>query len=271
MKFILKNSIFYLSLLIVIVQSSCVNEFEKVRTSNDPKLVLKKANEYFKDEDYISAQTLYELSVQYYRGKEEAEDIFLNLAYTFYHTGEYMTASHYFTNFVTTFYNSKKKEEADYMSAYSNYKLSPNYKLDQSFSQKSIESMQEFITKYPDSKRIPECNKLIDEMRGKMERKAYEQGVLYHQISQYQSAVTAFEVMLKDFPGSIYETNARQLLIKSSFELASNSIEDKKEERFNDTISYCKKYMDKFKDKKLASEIKDIYNKSLKELKNIKA
>ena len=41
-----------------------------------------------------------------------------------------------------------------------------------------------------------------------------------------QSAVKSFEI-LKDFPGSAFETEAKYLLVKSSFELAENSIEEK--------------------------------------------
>lgn len=255
--------------LILITISSCTNEFEKARTSNDPKLILSKANSYFKEKDYVSAQTLYELSIQYYRGKEEAEDIFLNLAYTFYHTGEYITANHYFNNFVSTFYNSKKKEEADYMAAFAHYKMSPNYKLDQTFSLKSIESLQNFITKYPESSKLKECNKLIDEMRAKLEKKAFHQGLLYYNLSEYQSAVRSLELLLKDYPGSSFEEQAKHLLVKSSYELADKSIEDKKAERFNETLTYCKKYAEKFKDKKYQKEVKEIQNNTILKLKNL--
>ena len=151
-----------------------------------------------------------------------------NIAYTYYHTGEYITASHYFSNFVSTFYNSKNKEEADFMAAYSHYKLSPNYKLDQSYSQKSIDAMQAFVNKYPDSKRLAECNKLMDEMRKNWKRKRTSKDCFYYKLGQYQSAVKSFEILLKDFPGSAFETEAKYLLVKSSFELAENSIEEKK-------------------------------------------
>lgn len=256
---------------VLISLSSCSTEFERVRTSNDPKLILNKADQYYKQGEWISAQTLYELAIQFYRGKQEAEDIFFNMAYTYYHTGEYITASHYFSNFVSTFYSSNKKEEADYMAAYAHYKLSPNFKLDQSYSQKSIDALQAFVNKYPESKRIGECNKLIDEMRKKLEKKAHQQGLLYYKLGQYQSAVKSFEILLKDYPGSAYEQEAKYLLVKSSYELASNSVEEKKEERFNETVAYCQKFMNKFKDRKINKEVKDIYEKSLVNLKKIKA
>jgi outer membrane protein assembly factor BamD len=251
--------------------SSCASQFEKVRTSNDPKLILNKANEYFEKEEYLSAQALYELALQFYRGKEEAESIFFNLAYTYYHTGEYITASHYFQNFSSTFSNSQRKEEADYMYAYSFYKLSPNFKLDQSYSIKASEAFQLFANKYPDSKRLTEVNNLLDDIRRKLEQKAFHQGYLYHQLSQYQSSVRSLEILLKDYPGSPFEDQAKLLLIKSSYNLADNSIEEKKLERFEETSSYCQKYMDKLKDKKANKEIKDIHKQCISKIKSLKA
>jgi outer membrane protein assembly factor BamD len=255
--------------VMVLSIGSCTNEFEKVRTSGDPKLILNKANEYFNEKDYYSAQTLYELAIQSYRGKAEAENIFYNLAYTFYHNGEFITASQYFKNFSSTYGNSPKREESDFMSAYSHYQLSPNFKLDQSYSEKSIEELEQFLNRYPSSKRVAECNKLIDEMRGKMERKSFEQGQLYYNLQEYQSATKSFENLLKDFPGSKYESESKLLLVKSSYELALKSVEDKKMERFAETVAYCKKFIGRLKDRKVEAEIKDIFEKASKKLKSI--
>jgi outer membrane protein assembly factor BamD len=255
--------------LVGLLFSACTNEFEKIRTSGDPKLILNKANQYFKEKDYVSAQTLYELAIQSYRGKTEAENIFFNLAYTFYHTGEFITASQYFKNFSSTYGNSPKREESDYMSAYSFYQLSPNYKLDQSYSQKSIEELEQFLNRYPSSKRVAECNKLIDEMRAKMEKKSFEQGVLYYQIQEYQSAVRSFDNVLKDFPGSKYESDTKLYLVKSAFELAEKSVEEKKLSRYNETMTYCKKFIGRVKDKKVESEIKEIQEKTSRKIKTI--
>jgi len=69
---------------IVFILSSCKTEFEKVRTSNDPEMTYKAANQYFESENYLNAQVLYEIAIPYYRGKEEAEDLYYNFAYTHY-------------------------------------------------------------------------------------------------------------------------------------------------------------------------------------------
>ena len=57
------------------------------------------------------------------------------------------------------------KEEAEYMAAYSNFRLSPNYKLDQTYTEKAIEGFEQFINLYPTTERAVNANKLIDEMR----------------------------------------------------------------------------------------------------------
>ena len=55
---------------------SCKSEFERIRTSNDPAAILKAANEYYDDEAWLRAQTLYDIVIPFYRGKVEAEELF---------------------------------------------------------------------------------------------------------------------------------------------------------------------------------------------------
>lgn len=263
------RNLFY-ALVLLITVSSCATEFEKIRSSADPKIILSKANEYYKDKQYGNARSLYELAIQYYRGKTEAEDIFYNFAYTYYYLGDYITASSYFKNFGSTFYNSTKREDAEFMVAYSNYRMSPNFKLDQTFSVKAIEGFQDFITKFPTSSRVPECNRLIDEMRLKMAHKSFEQGRLYYDMKDYDSAIQSSQNSLKDYPGSKYQDESRFLIIKSSFEFAEKSIIQRQNERYELTIGYCNRYIKRIKDPSILREVKLILKKSTQKVKTIK-
>lgn len=251
-----------LLLVLAISITSCASEFEKIRTSNSPELILKNAHRYFAEEDYYRAQSLFEEAIQYYRGQSEAEDIYYNLSYTHYNLGEYVLASYYFDNFSKTFYNSDKKEEAEFMSAYSNYRMSPNFKLDQSYSKKAIEGFQTFINTHPQNERVVECNKLIDEMREKLERKSFEQGLLYHRIGQYQAALASFDNMLKDFPETSRAEETRFLMLKSAYVFAENSIYEKKEERFLEAIKLYELYIKKHPSSKNRKEAKEIFKNS---------
>ncbi|NNF35270.1 MAG: outer membrane protein assembly factor BamD [Saprospiraceae bacterium] len=254
-------------LFLIVFLGSCKSEFEGVRQSGDPERIYKKAEEYYDLEEYYKAQSLFELAIPAYRGKELAETLFYKYAYTFYYTGEYILASHYFKNFANTFYNSPKREEMDFMSSYSLYKLSPNYKLDQSYTDKAIEGFQVFVNTYPNSERIEEINGLIDEMRDKQEKKSYEQAYLYYNIGQFQAAVVAFDNFLKDYPGSEMSEEARFLKLKSSFIISENSIYEKQEERYDKTLKYYTDFMKKHPESKWLNEARDIYENSIKELK----
>ena len=263
--------LFSVAAIFILSLTSCTTEFEKIRTSNDPKLVLKKANEYFKAGNYLDAQSLYELSIQFYRGKEEAETIFFNFAYTHYNTGDFMTASQYFSNFANTFYNSSKREEAFYMAAYAKYRMSPSFRLDQTPSVEAIQSFQDFINAYPSSTRIPETNKLIDEMRAKLDKKSFSQSLLYYDLGYFESAVRSFQNHLKDFPGSSYEAESQYLMIKSDYELATNSVIEKREERYEETIVLCNKYLEKISNRAYKKKILEILKNSKEQIKILKA
>ena len=155
------------------------------------------------------------------------------------------------------------------MAAYSNFKLSPNYKLDQTYTQKAIEGFEQFINLYPNTERAEAANKLIDEMRRKLEEKSFEQGNLYYKIGQYQAAMTSFQNTLKDFPESKRIEEVRYLIVKSSFIQASNSIYEKKKERFNETLEHYAQFIKKHPKSKWLKDAKSIEKETLAELKKL--
>lgn len=266
MKFLNQISIVLLLLLV-----SCKSEFEALRTSNQPEKVYKAANKYYDNKEYDRAIALYDIVIQFYRGRQEAEDLFFRYAYAHYNVGDYILASTYFKNYSNTFANSINKQEAEYMSAYSNYKLSPNYKLDQSYTAKAIDGFEQFINLYPGTERAELSNRLIDEMRRKLEKKSFEQGTLYYKIGQYQAAMTSFQNTLKDFPESAKLEEVRYLILKSSYTLAQNSIYEKQEDRFNETLEHYNTFIKKHPKSKWLKEARDIEKDSKSELKKFKA
>lgn len=255
-----------LILLFAIGLTSCKSEFEKLRTSSEPKKIYKSALEYYDQGDYVKAQTLFELAIPYYRGNKEAEDLYFKYANTHFYLKEYILASHYYKNFATTYYTSEKKEEAEYMSAYSKYKLSPNHRLDQTSSLEAIDAFQNFANNFPESERVAECNVLIDELRAKLEEKAFNEGKLYHDLNRFDSAMRAFENMLKDFPDAQRAEEVRFLILKSSYLLAKNSIYEKKKERFEQCINKYELFSKKYGNSSYTREAKKIHTNSINEL-----
>jgi len=254
---------------LLLMTSACKSEFEKIRTSGDPEAVYKKAFEYYDNGDYQKAQTLLELVISNYRGQKEAEEIYYRYAYTYYHTGQYLLAAYYFNNFAQTYSTSPYREEADFMNAYSNYKLSPTFRLDQTYTEKAIEGLQLFINTYPNSSRVEESNQLIEELRAKLERKAYEEAKLYFDLRQYQASIHSFDNLLKDYPDTDNAEEIRYMIIRANYLLAENSILDKQVERYRSTLELSKEYLERFSEGEYAKEVATIQSNTEKKLNQI--
>ena len=256
-----------LVLLALLALVSCRSEFETIRTSGDPERILTAADNFYEAEEYQRAQTLYELTIAPFRGRSEAEQIAFRYAYTYYYTEQYVLASYYFKNFATTYGGSKLREEADFMAAYSNYELSPVYRLDQSYSVKAIEGFEEFANRYPNSERLTEANRLIDEMRAKMERKDFESAKLYMDLERYESAQTSFENLLREYPETARGQEIRYLMAKAQFEYASRSFVARQRERFDKAADLSRRFVKRYPDSPYAEEVRGFLDKSTERLK----
>ncbi len=253
--------------MLLVFLPACKNEFEKIRASGDQDAIYKKAFEYYEAEDYVKAQALFELIISTLRGKTQAEKVYFHYAYTHYHLRKYILAAYYFNNFSNTFTTSDLREEADFMASYSNYRLSPSFRLDQTYTEKAIEGFQLFTNTYPTSERVEQANQLIDEMRKKMEHKAYMEGQLYYDLKYYESATQTFDNLLKEYPESKDAEKVRLLSIRATYQLAENSIYTRQEDRYREANKKAKDFLAKYKKSTYKEEVESILNNSDKQLK----
>jgi outer membrane protein assembly factor BamD len=149
------------------------------------------------------------------------------------------------------------------MNAYCYYLGSPDFTLDQTNSIKAIQEMQLFINQYPNSTRIQECNDLIDKLRDKLEKKAFESAMLYYQMMDYKAASMSLKNMLADYPNSQFKEEAMFTVVKANYLLAENSVENKKMERYKSTLDDYNAFINKFAAGKYADQAKEVYDKAL--------
>ncbi len=267
----MKNRLFLIGILVFVIffGSGCKSEFEKLRATGDSETLHTKAFEYYEKGDYVKAQMLFELIINNLRGKVQAEKVYFYYANTHYYLQKYILASYYYKNFANTFPNSEYREEADFMSAYSNYELSPKYRLDQTYTEKAIEEFQLFANYYPNSPRVEKCNLLIDQMRQKLEIKAVAEAELYYNLKQYQSAVHVLENVLNDYPDTKEAEKLRYLTIKAYYLLAQNSVYEKQAERYEITFKRSNSFISKYPDSKYIKEVRSINENSNNKIKFI--
>jgi outer membrane protein assembly factor BamD len=257
------------AVLFFVVLTSC-NKYNRLLKSSDFELKYNKAVEFYGKKNYVKALPLFEELMTIYRGTARAEQVAYYYAYCNFGLDDYLLASYHLKNFVRTFPKSEFAEDAMFTSAYCYYLDSPIYSLDQENTMKAINEFQLFVNMYPNSERIKDCNEYIDKLRGKMERKSYENAMLYFNIQDYKASMQAFKNLLKDFPDNPYREMANFMILKSNFLLAKNSIYEKKEARFKSTIENYYKFIDAYKESKYLNEAESIFESSQKQLNNLK-
>ena len=259
----LKNHVFSLivgaSLLFVF--GSCKSKFEKLRASNNIQMKYQEAIKYYEKEKYSKALTLFEDLLTRYRGTADAEDLAYYTAYASYRLKDYISARYHFKQFAQNYPNSQRAEECRFMSAYCFYLDSPRSNLDQENTRKAIEELQLFVNLYPESDRAKEASELIQSLRDKLEKKAFDNAKLYYNMGlpdDYRAAVIALENVLKQYPDTKHAEDVEYLLIKSQYLFADNSYPHRQEERFNQMLDYFESFSEHFPESKYSNELKGL-------------
>jgi outer membrane protein assembly factor BamD len=256
-------------LAVVLLGTQACDPYNKLLKSSDLELKFTKAKEYYYQGVYYKAQPLLEELISVYRGSEKAEEVYYFYAYCDYQMGDYTVASYHFKNFATSFPSSNKVEEMDFMYAYCLYLESPRFSLDQGSTQKALEAFQLYINKYPRSPRLPECNRMMDLLRAKLERKAYESAMLFYKMEDYRASATMLKRTLMEFPDIGEREQLQFLVVKSYFMLAENSIRDKQRERYEECLKAWEDLKDDFPASRYLKEAKSMAEKSKKALKEL--
>ncbi len=219
---------------IIIFFASC-SEYQKALKSEDSAVKIKSANEMYEKGKYTKAIRLYEQLESEYRGKPQGERLFYMFAQSYYKTEQYNLAGYKFEIFVSGYPKSDKLEEASFLGAKCYSYLSPKYSLDQVDTEKGISKMQNFINTYPNSTYLEEANIIVKTLREKIEKKTFENAIIYNKIARYSAdhnaAMISIDNFLSDFPGTPYQEEALFYKFDSAYKLAINSVESKKKER----------------------------------------
>ncbi|MGZ3863166.1 MAG: outer membrane protein assembly factor BamD [Bacteroidia bacterium] len=255
----MKSRFFYFILVLFALATVSCSKYNKILKSSDYELKFTKALEYYNKGSYTNALALFEELIPVFKGTEKAEQVYYYYSYCNYYLGDYSLAGFHFRTFSRAFYTSKHAEECAYMNAYCYFLSSPRYSLDQTDTKNAISELQNFVNDYPDSKRLDTCNILIDKLRYKLQRKAYEVSKAYYFRSDWKAAVSAFENFTKDFPESDKIEEVEFLTVKAWYLLAKNSIESKKAERIEKSIESYLKFVDLHPQSPYLKEAEGIY------------
>lgn len=264
-----KNSLYILVLVGILIVTGC-SKFNKVVKNGTPEEKYNAANEYYSKSDYFHALQLYEELIVLYRGNAKIKDLYYKYAYSHYYEKDLELASYHFKYYAKTFPRDSLAQEALYMSAYCKYLLSPKFELDQSATKTAISEFQSFINTYPESSRVADANKNIDELRAKLVEKDFNIAKLYYQTEYYLSAISALKQHIKDYPSTPYQEECLYLIIKANNDYARKSVISKQYERYSNAIAAYNDYMVKFPEGKHAKDAMRIMRNAQSKLKDLK-
>jgi outer membrane protein assembly factor BamD len=253
-------------LLLAGIASSC--QYDKLLKSGNYKLKYQKALEYYQAEDYTKAVGLFEQLNPVLKATDRADTVLYYLSESYFEQENYILAEHHYQQFYETFGNHRWADDAEFKSAYCNYKLSPRPALDQGYTKKAINKFNLFITRHPNHPKVAEAHKLIQELTDKLAMKAYKSARLYYDMEDYRAAVIALENALKRFPNTTHRKEIRFLILKSQFLLASNSVKSKEQERFQNTLDAYYTFTSEYPDSQYSDEIQEIFQVTQRNLNN---
>lgn len=250
----LSTVIFYL--LIIGALASCKNE-ALIRPGDTLPEAYKKAMTLYQGENYGDAAEAFETVINLGRGTDYGQEAQYYLAESYMNNSRYLLAASEYERYYTLFPRSERRPEVQFKEAYCYYKLSPRYKLDQTYTRRAIEKFRLFNNRFPESDKVEEAGTYIEEMRSKLAKKHYYSADLYMRTDQYQAAIIYYDLTIDNFPETIWAQRALVDEINAYNTYASRSVRARQVERYEKAVDTYEKFMQLFPNGQYRSQAED--------------
>ena len=263
------------------VLTSC-GEYNKVLKSTDYEYKYEAAKSYFGKGQNTKAAAILEELITILKGTDKAEESLYMLGMTYYNQGDFITASHYFSTYYNTYPRGTYTEQARFYSGKALFLDTPEPRLDQSSTYKAIQELQMFMEYFPASNRHQEAQQMIFDLQDKLVMKDYMAARLYYDLGSYTgnssysttgnnylACIVTAQNALKDYPYTKLREDISILLLRAKYDMAKESMEEKKEERMRDAIDEYYAFKNEFPESKYIKEVENIYKDAKKYVKEI--
>ena len=263
------------------VLTSC-GEYNKVLKSTDYEYKYEAAKSYFGKGQNTKAAAILEELITILKGTDKAEESLYMLGMTYYNQGDFITASHYFSTYYNTYPRGTYTEQARFYSGKALFLDTPEPRLDQSSTYKAIQELQMFMEYFPASNRHQEAQQMIFDLQDKLVMKDYMAARLYYDLGSYTgnssysttgnnylACIVTAQNALKDYPYTKLREDISILLLRAKYDMAKESVEEKKEERMRDAIDEYYAFKNEFPESKYIKEVENIYKDAKKYVKEI--
>lgn len=248
----------YIFALLALLFSGCAAEYNRVLKSTDVNIRYEYAKQCFAEGKYNRAATLLIDLITPKKGSDDGQEALYMLAMSEYMIGDYESASTTFKKYHQTYPNGTYAEKAKFYVGQSLYEGAPEARLDQTPTIGAINAYQEFLDLYPGSELRQQAQDRLFELQDKLIMKELLSAQLYYNLggyfgninsnneSNYIASIITAQNALRTYPYNKWREDFSLIIMKSKFELAENSSEDKRLERYRDAEDECYGFLNEF-------------------------
>lgn len=248
-----------------LLMAGCAGEFSRVYKSSDYDYRYEYAKQCFAEGRYVQAVTLLQDLVTALKGGDNAQESLFMLGMAQYMSRDYESASQTFKKYGSSYPRGTYAEKASFYVGESLYESAPEPRLDQTPTIGAINAYQQFLDQFPESKLREEAQRKLFELQDKLIMKEFLSAKLYYNLggyfgninsneeSNYMACIITAQNALKLYPFTDLREDFLLLIMKSKFQLAENSSEEKRLERYRDAEDECYGFLNEFPDSKETS------------------
>ena len=270
-----------ISATILLLYSSCAQTYNNVYKTDDYSYKYEQAKQYYAEGKYSQCSLLLDQMILVMKGTETAEESLFMTAMCYYKMHDYSTSIVYFERYYKSYPRGRYTELARLYCGKASYMESPDPALDQTPTVNAMKELQTFLEQYPYSPHKEEVTQLLFELQDRMVQKEYNAAKLYYNLGNYvgncvnggsnfEACIITAENALKTYPYTSLREDLYIMILRSRFHLASNSVENKSEDRYRMVIDEYYGFKNEFPDSKYMAEANDICDKSENQIKKIK-
>ena len=259
----MKKALVILSCAMILL-SSCAAEFNRVYKSTDYDYKYEYAKQLFATHKFSQAITLLQELVQIKKGTDDGEECLYMLGMAQYNSRDYESAAMTFRKYHSSYPRGLYAEQASFYIGQALYESTPEPRLDQTPTVGAITAYQQFLDYYPASPLRARAQERLFELQDKLVMKEFLSAQLYYNLggyfgncnyggSNYEACIITAQNALKTYPYSRLREDFSVLIMKSKFELAENSAEERRLERYRDAEDECYGFLNEYPDSKEAA------------------
>ncbi|MBR9977214.1 MAG: outer membrane protein assembly factor BamD [Bacteroidetes bacterium] len=201
--------------------------------------------ERYRNGSYQEALSHFEIIRLQFPGSAVADSARYFSALSRFERGEYLLASYEFNQIIQGGAARELVADAYYQFAQCYYELSPKVQLDQTYTRRAIDALQNFVEGYPSHPKAQEVERQVLELVSRLAEKEYKTAILYEKMEVPISALIYYNTVVDRYYNTEYADEAMAGKIRSLLALR----------RYSEAASAAKEFLERYPDSPYRSDV----------------